>query len=622
MNGEYTAAAENETFETVDPVTQAPLAKIARGKSVDIDRAMSAARGVFERGDWSLSSPAKRKAVLNKLADLMEAHAEELALLETLDTGKPIRHSLRDDIPGAARAIRWYAEAIDKVYGEVATTSSHELAMIVREPVGVIAAIVPWNFPLLLTCWKLGPALAAGNSVILKPSEKSPLSAIRLAGLAKEAGLPDGVLNVVTGFGHEAGQALSRHNDIDAIAFTGSTRTGKQLLKDAGDSNMKRVWLEAGFDVVVLEASRIGFGASGRNGGQLVNSYSRDIDVIEKSYGMDTARMLGSMMFEGGEIIRERIKRYQIDCDYRPGGLFVAMNDKQLATLEEQKENWERYGNKQLELLDANAIRREVASDRYTGALLDHSGGHIHPLNLAIGEADAIRLNGGRVYELSAVTQIQHTTPAVVRTAKGQVTAKYVIVAGNAYLGDKVEPELAKRSMPCGTQVITTERLSEDLARSLIPKNYCVEDCNYLLDYYRLTADNRLLYGGGVVYGARDPDDVERLVVPKLLKTFPQLKGVKIDYRWTGNFLLTLSRMPQFGRLDTNIYYMQGYSGHGVTCTHLAGRLIAELLRGDAERFDAFANLPHYPFPGGRTLRVPFTAMGAAYYSLRDRLGV
>lgn len=207
---------------------------------------MSAARGVFERGDWSLSSPAKRKAVLNKLADLMEAHAEELALLETLDTGKPIRHSLRDDIPGAARAIRWYAEAIDKVYGEVATTSSHELAMIVREPVGVIAAIVPWNFPLLLTCWKLGPALAAGNSVVLKPSEKSPLSAIRLAGLAKEAGLPDGVLNVVTGFGHEAGQALSRHNDIDAIAFTGSTRTGKQLLKDAGESNMKRVWLEAG----------------------------------------------------------------------------------------------------------------------------------------------------------------------------------------------------------------------------------------------------------------------------------------------------------------------------------------------------------------------------------------
>ncbi|WMY76079.1 FAD-binding oxidoreductase [Buttiauxella selenatireducens] len=379
---------------------------------------------------------------------------------------------------------------------------------------------------------------------------------------------------------------------------------------------------EMGYDVVLLEAARIGFGASGRNGGQLVNSYSRDIDVIERTYGADAAKMLGSMMFEGGEIIRERIKRYQIDCDYRPGGLFVAMNHKQLEKLEEQKANWERYGNTHLELLDANELKREVNSDRYVGALLDHSGGHIHPLNLAIGEANAIRLNGGRVFEQSPVTNIQHTSPAVVNTAKGKVTAKYVIVAGNAYLGDKVEPELAKRSMPCGTQVLTTEPLSDEVARSLIPNNYCVEDCNYLLDYYRLTADNRLLYGGGVVYGARDPADIERLVMPNLLKTFPQLKGVKIDYSWTGNFLLTLSRLPQVGRLDNNIYYSQGCSGHGVTYTHLAGRLIAELLRGDAERFNAFANLPHYPFPGGRTFRIPFTAMGAAYYSLRDRLGV
>ncbi|HDS1117428.1 TPA: FAD-binding oxidoreductase [Pluralibacter gergoviae] len=379
---------------------------------------------------------------------------------------------------------------------------------------------------------------------------------------------------------------------------------------------------EQGYDVVVLEAARIGFGASGRNGGQLVNSYSRDIDVIERTYGADAAKMLGSMMFEGAEIIRERIRRYQIACDYRPGGPFVAMNHRQLETLEEQKANWERYGNTQLALLDANELRREVNSDRYVGGLLDRSGGHIHPLNLALGEAEAIRLNGGRVYEQSPVTNIAHTNPAVVTTEKGQVTARYVIVAGNAYLGDKLEPLLAKRSMPCGTQVVATAPLGDEVARSLLPNNYCVEDCNYLLDYYRLTADNRLLYGGGVVYGARDPDDIERLVVPNLLKTFPQLKGVKIDYRWTGNFLLTLSRMPQFGRLENNIYYMQGYSGHGVTCTHLAGKLISELLRGDAERFDAFAKLPHYPFPGGRTLRIPFTAMGAAYYSLRDRLGV
>ncbi|MGK3045411.1 aldehyde dehydrogenase PuuC [Klebsiella michiganensis] len=246
INGEYSAAADNSVFATVDPTAQQTLAEVARGKKADVDRAVQAARGVFDRGDWSQASPAQRKAVLHKFADLMEAHREELALLETLDTGKPIRHSLRDDVPGAARPIRWYAEAIDKVYGEVAPTGGNELAMIVREPIGVIAAVVPWNFPLLLACWKLGPALASGNSVVLKPSEKSPLTALRLAGLAKQAGLPDGVFNVVSGFGHEAGQALAQHHDVELITFTGSTRTGKQLLKDAGDSNMKRVWLEAG----------------------------------------------------------------------------------------------------------------------------------------------------------------------------------------------------------------------------------------------------------------------------------------------------------------------------------------------------------------------------------------
>lgn len=379
---------------------------------------------------------------------------------------------------------------------------------------------------------------------------------------------------------------------------------------------------ENGYQVVVLEAAKVGFGASGRNGGQVVNSYSRDVDVIEKSYGKDAARMLGSMMFEGGDIIRERIKRYGIACDYQQGGLFVALNARQFATLEEQKQNWERYGNDQLELLDAGQIRQEIDSDRYVGALLDKRGGHLHPLNLAIGEAQAIVLNGGRIFEQSPVVEIQHGSPAVVKTAKGQVTARYVIVAGNAYLGSKLEPSLSKRSMPCGTQVLTTEPLGAELAASLLASNYCVEDCNYLLDYFRLTADHRLLYGGGVVYGARDPEDIDRLIVPKLLKTFPQLKGVKIDYRWTGNFLLTLSRMPQFGRLENNIYYMQGDSGHGVTCTHLAGRLISEVLRGDAERFDAFARLPHYPFPGGRNMRIPLTAMGAAYYSIRDRLGM
>lgn len=379
--------------------------------------------------------------------------------------------------------------------------------------------------------------------------------------------------------------------------------------------------VETGYDVVLLEAARIGWGASGRNGGQVVNSYSRDIDVIEARYGADTAAMLGSMMFEGAEIIRQRIDQYAIACDYRPGGIFAALNPKQRHELQQQQVRWQRYGNHQLEWLDQQAIRREIASDRYVGGLLDRNGGHLHPLNLALGEAEAVRRHGGRLFEQSAATRIDYGETVRVHTAQGLVSANFVIIAGNAYLGEQLEPRLSRLSMPCGSQILATEPLSRDMALSLLPNNFCVEDCNYLLDYFRLTADNRLLYGGGVVYGARDPADIDALILPKLLKTFPQLKRVRIDYRWSGNFLLTLSRMPQFGRLENNVYYMQGDSGHGVTSTHLAGKLIAEVLRGDAERFDAFAKLPHLPFLGGRQLRVPFTALGAAYYALRDRLG-
>lgn len=380
--------------------------------------------------------------------------------------------------------------------------------------------------------------------------------------------------------------------------------------------------VEAGYDVVLLEAARIGWGASGRNGGQVVNSYSRDIDVIEARYGRVTAAMLGNMMFEGAEIIRQRIDQYAIACDYRPGAIAAALTTRQFAALREKKNHWQRYGHQQLELLDKEAIRRTIASERYIGGLLDHHGGHLHPLNLALGEAEAIRRHGGRLFEQSAVTHIDHGQTVKVHTAQGSVSANFAILAGNAYLGDKLEPRLSRLSMPCGSQIIATEPLSADKALSLLPDNYCVEDCNYLLDYFRLTADNRLLYGGGVVYGARDPADIEAKIRPLMLKTFPQLKKVRIDYRWTGNFLLTLSRMPQFGRLENNVYYLQGDSGHGVTLTHLAGKLIAEVLRGDAERFDAFANLPHLPFFGGRHFQVPFTALGAAYYALRDRLGL
>ncbi|GEN24011.1 hypothetical protein HCU01_19600 [Halomonas cupida] len=378
---------------------------------------------------------------------------------------------------------------------------------------------------------------------------------------------------------------------------------------------------EKGLKVVVLEAARVGYGASGRNGGQIVNSYSRDMDVIEDKYGAETARALGDMAFEGNRIIRERIATYDIQCDLREKNLFAACNARQLNGLKEHKALWERYGNDQLELLEGEAYKREVGSDRYTGVLVDHSGGHIHPLNLVLGQAAALESLGGVIYEQSPVTSLEHGQPVTLRTQGGLVKAERVVLAGNAYMSG-VMPELEGKSMPCGTQIITTEPLEEELAKALLPNNIAVEDCNYLLDYYRLTRDNRLIYGGGVNYGGEDPADIEAVIRPKMLKTFPQLSNVKVDYAWSGTFLMTLNRLPQFGVINDNVYYAQGYSGHGVTCTHLAGRLISEVMTGRDERFDAFAGLPHLPFPGGRMLRVPLSAMGAWYYETRDKLGI
>ncbi|MGF6592497.1 aldehyde dehydrogenase [Pseudomonas sp. 2835] len=246
IDGQYCTSVSGETFECASPVDGRQLAHIASCDSADAERAVAVARRSFDSGVWANQAPAQRKRVLIAFADLLLANVEELALLETLDMGKPIADSLSIDIPAAANAIRWNAEAIDKIYDEVAATPSDQLGLVTRSPVGVVAAIVPWNFPLMMACWKLGPALATGNSVILKPSEKSPLTAIRIAQLAIEAGLPAGVLNVLPGYGHTVGKALALHMDVDTLVFTGSTRIAKQLMVYAGESNMKRVWLEAG----------------------------------------------------------------------------------------------------------------------------------------------------------------------------------------------------------------------------------------------------------------------------------------------------------------------------------------------------------------------------------------
>ncbi|KAA8695030.1 aldehyde dehydrogenase [Pseudomonas caricapapayae] len=246
IQGEYTAAASGETFDCVSPVDGRLLVKVASCDAADAQRAVDSARSAFNSGAWSRLAPARRKETMIRFAGLLKQNAEELALLETLDMGKPISDSLGVDIPGAARALSWSGEAIDKLYDEVAATPHDQLGLVTREPVGVVAAIVPWNFPLMMACWKLGPALSTGNSVILKPSEKSPLTAIRVAQLAIEAGIPAGVLNVLPGYGHTVGKALALHMDVDTVVFTGSSKIARQLMIYAGESNMKRVWLEAG----------------------------------------------------------------------------------------------------------------------------------------------------------------------------------------------------------------------------------------------------------------------------------------------------------------------------------------------------------------------------------------
>ena len=246
INGERTWARSERKFDNLSPIDGRYLSQTARCDAADVDQAVAVARRAFESARWAGQAPAQRKRVLVKFADLMMQNRDELALLETLDMGKPIKYSQAVDVPLAANCIRWYGEAIDKVYGEIAPTPANALALVTREPVGVVAAIVPWNYPLLMAAWKIAPALAAGNSVVLKPSEKSPLSALRLAELALEAGIPPGVFNVLPGFGNEAGMALAMHMDVDCIGFTGSTRTGKQIIQMAGQSNLKRAWTELG----------------------------------------------------------------------------------------------------------------------------------------------------------------------------------------------------------------------------------------------------------------------------------------------------------------------------------------------------------------------------------------
>lgn len=377
---------------------------------------------------------------------------------------------------------------------------------------------------------------------------------------------------------------------------------------------------EKGYRVVALEGAKVGWGASGRNGGQIVNGLNASLETIAGRYGQATADFVATVVQEGGQIIRERVARYAIACDLKDGNIFTAFTAKQMKELEEKQALWRRHGIDTFEMLDTAALRAHVASDVYLGGMLDRTGGHMHPLNLALGQAAALESLGGVIHEGTEVTGVETGAAPVVRTGAGLVRAKVVILAGNAYLGHAV-PEIENRVMPFSTQMIATEPLG-DRGRALLPTDMCVEDLRWILDYYRLSADGRLLFGGGTIYGGTDPADIRGKILPNLEKVFPGLKGVRADYAWSGNCALSFSRVPQMGRLGPATYYATGYSGHGVVGSHLFGRILAQAVDGDLARFDAFSRVPWLPFPGGRRFRVPYSAIGAWWYGLRDRLGV
>lgn len=378
---------------------------------------------------------------------------------------------------------------------------------------------------------------------------------------------------------------------------------------------------ETDHDVVVLEGAQIGWGASGRNGGQIVNGLNASLQKIEKSYGNQTADFVGQLVTRGGKIIRRFINDYDIDCDLKEKNIFAAFNSSQLKDLTDTHKLWQSHGMQDREMLDKSGIEQYIKTDAYVGGMIDHSGGHIHPLNLALGEAAAIEQRGGTIYENTLVVDLEYADDTIkVITEFGSVTCQQVVLCGNAYL-NKAIPKLTDRVMPVSTQIIATEPLG-DLADELIPSDICVEDVRYILDYYRLSADKRMLFGGGTVYGGQDPTDITAKIRPNMTKIFPQLKEVKIDYAWSGNFALSFSRVPQLGKLHDRVYFAHGYSGHGVTGSHLFGQIIANAINGDTAEFDTFAKVPWIPFPGGRALRVPYSVMGSWWYALKDHTGL
>ena len=382
---------------------------------------------------------------------------------------------------------------------------------------------------------------------------------------------------------------------------------------------------ERGLSVILLEAHKIGWGASGRNGGQLIRGVGHDVDQFEPVIGASGVRELKLMGMEAVEIVRQRVEKFQIDCDLTWGYCDLANKPSHLEAFAADMAELKQLGYRhEMRLLQPQQMHEVVGSSRYVGGMIDMGSGHLHPLNLALGEAAAAQNLGVQLFENSAVTRIDYGNEVKVHTASGSVRAKNLVLACNAYM-NQLNPNLGGKVLPAGSYVIATEPLSEAQAHALIPQNMALCDQRVALDYYRLSADRRLLFGGACHYSGRDPADIAAYMRPKMLAVFPQLADVKIDYQWGGMIGIGANRLPQIGTLkdQPNAFYAQAYSGHGVNATHLAGKLLGEAIAlRESNGFDLFAKVPHMAFPGGKYLRSPLLALGMGWHRLKEVVGL
>ena len=384
---------------------------------------------------------------------------------------------------------------------------------------------------------------------------------------------------------------------------------------------------QRGFDVVLLEVQQVGFGASGRNGGQAIHGLACEQGVIEDQLGLDEARRVWGMSLEAVGLLRERIRNHAIDCDWQDGYLGLATSARKGRQLSDWATRMESVYGYPLQRIAPAEIGDWIASPRFHSGIHDPRSGHLHPLKYTRGLARAAADAGVRIFENTTVQALVPGDRPALRTSGGQVTAKHVLLAGNVYL-QNVAPTLAPRIMPVGTYIACSEALDPAFATSLIPSRAAVCDTNFVLDYFRTTPDHRLLYGGRVSYSTVTPASLTESMRQRMVHTFPQLARARVEYAWGGFVDISMNRAPDFGRLPAatrggaqNVYYLQGFSGHGLALTGLAGRLVAEAIAGDASRFDVFARLRHRNFPGGAWLRTPALVLGMAWYRLRDMLG-